>query len=699
MPINPLTPDDGFTSVEKNPNLQSKKDESSGLGTAAKVVGIGALAALPFLKPFRDLNKVRSAIETIESQTGKILPRVETETEKVFPQLTYSPDKSKINYVVKEKPSTNIEPLLNDRNPQAKPMFGSAAYDAVKVHPKDEMLADEWVKFFKGKQNIKYPDGRSASIHPEELFDTNIAEFDKSGELVGGLLSAAKNINAPVSKELLLRQIKNNPINQMRLAEFKSQVNSTMVDELEGSVKSVNDLIKTKYPSLYDARQTAKGDNTIVDGLDKLNYSVNYIKNGFLNNEGISETNLQNTGEIFKNTYKALTKGNIDPQDKRILQEALQKYNAASEKITLGLKSPYKLQHNGSGEIGTYKLPGEADPREIVWYYPHKIPGNQSGSGHFSIPKGDLPDPNVTPAPLVHAMYGTRYTPAGEKVVSINEIQADVQQSVMGYVKEGKKRINPLNKEGEAGLLIAPKKGIENRINELLKKGLYATDSESIELNNLLSQQRSINQRMLQSNLPKDPYASRSSTDYLPMYDTKQYTDYAIKTIARKAAEEGQQWVSVVPVTSLSRNRGIIPGNEIVYGYANGKGINKKGEAIIPEVMRKLANQYKTEVKTIQVSKSDPERPWKIVSERKIDKPDSASIKTKHHMGAFKTKEEADTISVGIGGNKIEYIPKDDPNLYDLMYALRITPDMANKPFKLYKHTGGLIEDIFKIPV
>jgi hypothetical protein len=33
------------------------------------------------------------------------------------------------------------------------------------------------------------------------------------------------------------------------------------------------------------------------------------------------------------------------------------------------------------------------------------------------------------------------------------------------------------------------------------------------------------------------------------------------------------------------------------------------------------------------------------------------------------------------------------------MYALRVTPDMANKPFKLYKHAGGLIEDIFKAPL
>jgi hypothetical protein len=38
-------------------------------------------------------------------------------------------------------------------------------------------------------------------------------------------------------------------------------------------------------------------------------------------------------------------------------------------------------------------------------------------------------------------------------------------------------------------------------------------------------------------------------------------------------------------------------------------------------------------------------------------------------------------------------------NLYELMYSLRVTPDMAVKPFKLYKHTGCLIEDIFKVSV
>jgi len=76
-------------------------------------------------------------------------------------------------------------------------------------------------------------------------------------------------------------------------------------------------------------------------------------------------------------------------------------------------------------------------------------------------------------------MYGTRFTPKGEKVLSINEIQADVQQSVFEQVKEeGKKRINPFNKEAEAGLLIKPRENIQNEINAILKKGMYRTEQE-----------------------------------------------------------------------------------------------------------------------------------------------------------------------------------------------------------------------------
>jgi len=675
---------------EQTKKAQEQKDDTAGLGT---LVGITALAALPFLKPIRSYVKQKLAKETIESQAGTNIPRVVAEEAQVVPQITYSPDKTKINYMVKQK-QPQIEPLLNDRPFESKPMFGSALYDAIKTSPAEEMLADDWLKFFKSKTNTKYNDGRSSSIQMEELFDTNIANVDPQGNLVGGLLAAAKNINAPINKELLLSQVKNNPINKMKLVEFKAPENfQGSIGAVEDQVKNVLDTIRKKYPGslsgisdLEKALQMSKGVR---------------INNAQFSGSNLSDTTIQNLGQIFRDGLKKLNVKGIDPQDKSIFENALKTVNAETEKLVLAARSPYKLQHNSS-EVGQYKLPGETNPIEMVWYYPEKIATNRSSSSHFRIP--DVKTSGES-QPLVHAMYGTRFTPKGEKVLSINEIQADVQQSVFEQVKEeGKKRINPFNKEAQVGLLIKPKEQVKEKINEILKKGMYRTEEEGNQLNKLLQEDTIMRKGIT-------PQNEISGADYLPMFDTKQYTDYAVKTIARRAAEQGNQYVSVVPVNYISRGKGAIPGNELVYGYANGKGVAKKGEAIVPESMRKLANQYRTEAKTIQVSKSDPESPFKVVQVKKVkrfdknpDKFDNAKeleeFKVNHHVAAFKNEQDAKAFLSGYGeGGKIEFIPKDSPELYDLMYALRVTPDMANKPFKLYKHAGGLIEDIFKAPL
>jgi hypothetical protein len=681
--------------VEQTKKAQEQKDDTAGLGT---LVGITALAAVPFLKPIRSYVKQKLAKETIESQAGTKIPRVVADEAQVVPQITYSPDKTKVNYMVKQK-QPQIEPLLNDRPFESKPMFGSALYDAIKTSPAEEMLADDWLKFFKTKQNVKYNDGRSASIQMEELFDTNIADLDPKGNLVGGLLSAAKNINAPINKELLLAQVKNNPINRMKLVEFKAPENfQGSIGAIDTQIKNVYDTVRKKYP------EALAGDQ--VSGISDLQKALQMVQGIRINNaqfsgSNLSDTTLQSLGQIFRDSLKKLNVKGIDPQDKSIFENALKTVNAETEKLVMAARSPYKLQHNSS-EIGQYKLPGETNPVEMVWYYPEKIPTNRLSGSHFRIP--DVKTSGES-QPLVHAMYGTRYTPKGEKVLSINEIQADIQQSVFEKVKEdGMKRINPFNKEAEAGLLIKPREELGQKINAILKKGMYRTEDEGYQLEKLLGEQR-----LIKRGLAAEKTAN--ATDFLPMYDTKQYTDYAVKTIARRAAEQGDQWVSVVPVSYISRGKGAIPGNELVYGYANGKGVAKKGEAIVPETMRKLANQYKTEAKTIQVSKSDPESPFKVVQVKKVkrfdknpDKFDDAKeleeFKVNHHVAAFKNEQDAKNFLSGYGeGGKIEFIPKDSPELYDLMYALRVTPDMANKPFKLYKHTGGLIEDIFKAPL
>jgi hypothetical protein len=469
--------------VEQTKKAQEQKDDTAGLGT---LVGITALAAVPFLKPIRSYVKQKLAKETIESQAGTKIPRVIADEAQVVPQITYSPDKTKVNYMVKQK-QPQIEPLLNDRPFESKPMFGSALYDAIKTSPAEEMLADDWLKFFKTKQNVKYNDGRSASIQMEELFDTNIADLDPKGNLVGGLLSAAKNINAPINKELLLAQVKNNPINRMKLVEFKAPENfQGSIGAIDTQIKNVYDTVRKKYP------EALAGDQ--VSGISDLQKALQMVQGIRLNNaqfsgSNLSDTTLQSLGQIFRDSLKKLNVKGIDPQDKSIFENALKTVNAETEKLVMAARSPYKLQHNSS-EIGQYKLPGETNPVEMVWYYPEKIPTNRLSGSHFRIP--DVKTSGES-QPLVHAMYGTRYTPKGEKVLSINEIQADIQQSVFEKVKEdGMKRINPFNKEAEAGLLIKPREELGQKINAILKKGMYRTEDEGYQLEKLLGEQRLI---------------------------------------------------------------------------------------------------------------------------------------------------------------------------------------------------------------
>lgn len=691
--------------AEEISKVDKKKDETSGIGGIDTLIGIGlgAAAMVPFFRAFRNTSKIKSAVETIQSQAGQKTARVVAEEAQVMPVVSKTPGQvTKVDYEIKPKTSIS-EPLLNDRNINTNPAFGSASYDMIKISPKNEMKADEWLDYFKAKQNAKYTDGRSSSVQLEELIDSNILQLDAYGTLSGGLLGAAKKINAPVSKDVLLKYIVNNPINKIQIAEFKAPYKelNEISNEVNQSVKTVRDMLKNKYG--------APDDYSVMEDL-------NYRAKRFLS--AADEGEMRNTSAYISNlrdTIKSIKSSDLikDPQDQRIVNEVFTKINGFQEKLNKITTNPYQAQH--LNKYPEYRMYGELNPKELVLYYPEKIPGNTligADSRHFNIPNPKNPSVVLPPdesQPLVHAMYGTRFTPDGKRVISINEIQADVQQKVFTDVKErGKQRINPFNKDEITPLLISPKKEIQGRIDEILKKGAYATDAELIELQSLIARGKTINNAIMKADV-----SNPNKTDFLPMFDTKQYTDLALKTIIKRSADDDpHQWLAIVPSNLINRANGAVPGNELVYGYSNGKGVAKKGESITAELMRKLAKQYNSEVKTIQVSKSDPNKPYKLLADIEVPRFDKyrstrigeqpqkllETFKNVHHKRAFATEEEAQRYIENNGG-KLLYMEKDDPALYETMFALKITPDMLNKPMKLYKHEGGLIEDIFKVPL
>ena len=64
---------------------------------------------------------------------------------------------------------------------------------------------------------------------------------------------------------------------------------------------------------------------------------------------------------------------------------------------------------------------------------------------------------------------------------------------------------------------------------------------------------------------------------------------------------------------------------------------------------------------------------------------------------AFKHEQDArDYINMSGSNFRVERIEADDPSLYYEAYAIKVTPDMKDKNFKLYGyHKGGMVVDIF----
>jgi hypothetical protein len=139
-----------------------------------------------------------------------------------------------------------------------------------------------------------------------------------------------------------------------------------------------------------------------------------------------------------------------------------------------------------------------------------------------------------------------------------------------------------------------------------------------------------------------------------------------------------------------------------VKSMASGKPVmtNEKMMAVLPERMKKLANQYDSIAQTIKVAKSDPTKPFKILKKDSFEAGSPARIlgytkAPSEHKMAFKTLAEAEAYVGGKSKLIVELAP-DDPRLYYEAFGLKITPQMLEQPFKLYKSKGGLVVNIFK---
>jgi hypothetical protein len=560
------------------------------------------------------------------------------------------------------------------------PAFGSSTYDWVMRKGRDKYDADEWIdhltstrkinfkifgqpaqKTIREQKRFKYDSGpfagKEVNVSKEELFDSNVAVFNEAGDLTGGLLYSAKKFGLKLDANEVGAMLKLNPVNRLQAIELGTP---------KGAMEAYTQVAKNAQNSVRDLQVKYKDNITIKEDLDDIQY---YLTGG----ESYKKAAL----ETINKTAKRLS--DMNPQDQKLLNKVIGEINEKA--------MPLRKTKTYYGNESNYTLQGGNDYRETIFTLPEDIVTNRSvrnKGGHFS---EVLPDTNN----IYHIRYDTRFTPDGKKVFMISEIQSDVNQSIAKALTKaqqigGERRINPFNAEVEMNLLISRRGQMMDDLNKAIESNNFGS------VNAIKSSLDDVNKK-LQRLTTSRGYDDKVK-DYFPLVESDAYGDHAVKYLLQKAARENVDYVAVAPFDKLSFRQGFKEGNERFYGYANGKGIGKKGKAVLPDVMSKVARFYNTKAGSTKISLSDPTKPYKTMGTDKFKYPDNHPLKGKEIKSDYHVTAQESPFRETMGPGTFKNIPEGDPRLYFDAFAIKVSPIMRQTQ-KTYKSQGGLVVDLY----
>jgi hypothetical protein len=564
------------------------------------------------------------------------------------------------------------------------PAFGSSTYDWVMKKGPGKYSADEWIDHLTSTRKVNYKvfgkpttriergpkrftydkgsrfAGKEATINKEELFDTNLATFDDFGNITGGLIGAAKRFGLKLSAQDIGNMIKMNPVNRLKPVEYGGVFTSPKIDTiLKGVTSQIDDLSKTSpvaariFPTI---KRNLEGLKRAIQSGDQNSIKRNYT-------ELRSDLAALRGQEAFNQNQKVQINGLMGGLDELV-------------RISKGGGNirPVKYQNETS-----YTFPGGSNYRETVFVLDEPIIGNRKSMtnlGHYDDLKNNL----------FHVRYDTRITPDGKKAMVIHEIQSDANQSIAKQLTakeafKGERRINPFQKDIELDLLVNSRTKLLRDMDDAIAKNQF---NKSRAISDDL---KNINQQINRTFTEGNPFDRKEKFDYFPLLDADAYGDYSLKFLMNKAAKENFDYVAVMPFNKLHFRQGYKAGNERFYGYANGKGIDKKGQAVMPQLMKKAAKFNDSKAGTIKLSLSDPKKPYKEVMKDTFTYPDA--------KGGKKIVSEYHETASNAPMKGYKLIQENDPRLYFDAFAIEVKPSMAYTQ-KLYKSQGGLVVDIFK---
>ena len=601
-----------------------------------------------------------------------------------------------------------------------------------------------------GFQNIKM------NVSRRELEDANIAVFGPKDELIGGFLKTAEQANMNVAKTDLLKMVINSPAVNLRVKRFEyvndaPQLVQPIVMDAQQLLRRFHNKISIQQaPAGYGAGTTGKAAdffskkentlNQLQSRMDDLRLYTAQLDGSARKNFVQMDSIKSNVDDIADQLSKVKTL--IPKIQDEITAAGLAPIKGAEEAMELNRKilsvqrklaAEVKLNQSpryGVGENKTYAMYGDQKYIEDVIYYPKTIPyGRNVSPSHYE----ELVNGKKLNNQIYHARYGLRTVsgPERNRAYVLHEAQSDVHQKAYDAMKRypDKKRINPFNTEAEFGQASAALDNIWNKMKVIYNKPM-PTYADRMELRRLRELGDELRKNTVNASNIAQKVTNRSDNTipYLPMIERDVWGDHLIKHLAKSAADDGVKWIAIHPVERLhafkraDKQGGAIGklGDFEFYGTATGKaGIqgvksySKKQNkaiqtpytktAVLPERMIKLAKQYNSEARPIMISKSDPDLPWKIVQSHSSRAGTDAHMlgfrkPIDEHLIAFKTEAEAQYYMKEFKGTGVKMLKLEanDPRLYSEAFGLKITPDMLEKPFKLYKKKGGLVVDLFK---
>ena len=625
---------------------------------------------------------LRAGKELLKAKKPSATPTTGQQTN----QITYTPKPSQaqakelVTQELKNPPVVLKKTKPLQMGDDLAPAFGSSTYDWAMRMGRSKYTADEWLdhltstrkvnfkifgkpatKTVSEQKRFKYDSGpfagKEVNVTKEELFDSNLAVFNEAGDLTGGLLYAAKKFGLKLDANEVGAMIKLNPINRLKPIELG--VNKGAQEAFDVAAKNARNTVR-------DLQVKYKDNDALKYELDQLQY---YLKA----DEGVpSRSALRDLNESLKNFTNS---GLVPVDEKKALNKVIGDINNK-----VGPMQATKTRYGGESN---YTLQGGKDYRETIFTLPEDITTNASlrnKGGHFGDEIGDVNN-------IYHIRYDTRFTPDGKKVFMINEIQSDVNQSIAKSMTKaqqlaGEKRLNPFNADLELNLLVSQRGKMLKDMDDAL------ANNEFGRVNAISSSMKDINTKLQRLTTRRKTY-NDDKKDYFPMVEADSYGDHAIKYLMQKAARENVDYVAVAPFDKVSFRQGYKAGNERFYGYANGKGIGKKGKAVVPDVMSKNARFYGSKAGPTKISLSDPTKPYKNVSSDRFKYPSDHPLKGKEIKSEYHS-------SSGMNPEKgTKNIPEGDPRLYFDAYAIKVVPLMRNTQ-KTYKSKGGLVVDMFK---